>query len=508
MRSIQTTNFSDRRFEILLPAMVLMFVTLLIGLIYLTFEGDVGKPLQHLTVLPWIALTAISIIIPNLILYFKGEFKFYNPIVFASLTYFFPAFVVGGIFLISGMSNPYFLVFIQDFDADISLTLWYVTIGFTGLSIGFLTPFGKLIGNYLETKLPIADWNPQNVVSPTLFLMGIGIANSFFAFTLGLIGFQKVAEIGEYDGIIYIITMFSTIGFFLLWLTIFKLPKLSFNIWLVAGLLTFITLVKALFAGNRGSLLSSFIVIAIAFAFSGRTISRKQKILSGVLLFVFVIGGMIYGTTFRGIKESEAQSNVGDYISNIEKTIDSIGNQNMITVLEQGVMALAERVDAVSPLAVVVSNYERLAPYEESYGLDNNIIKDTLTFFIPRAIWAEKPVASEPRKYGELYFSYGENSFTVTPIGDLLRNFGWIGIPIGMLFLGILLRAIYVSLIENKTFSLWRITFYFMLLTSVSYEGFYGGILPFLVKVGFTTIIGLLIINFFTKKNKINNVRI
>ena len=38
-----------------------------------------------------------------------------------------------------------------------------------------------------------------------------------------------------------------------------------------------------------------------------------------------------------------------------------------------------------------------------------------------------------------------------------------------------------------------------MLLMSVSYEGFYGTIIPYLIRVGFISIIGLLIIWFFVK---------
>ena len=55
---------------------------------------------------------------------------------------------------------------------------------------------------------------------------------------------------------------------------------------------------------------------------------------------------------------------------------------------------------ALSSLAVVVSNYEALAPYEESYGMDHNIINELSTFFIPRIIWKDKPVSIEPRDYG------------------------------------------------------------------------------------------------------------
>jgi hypothetical protein len=510
MREIKLTNSylpPKKRFGILTPIAVLWGITFFTVIGWLLFVEQENL-FPHVNLLGWVGLTAVAIAVPNIILYSQNEFKIYNPIVFASITYFFPAMVVGGLFFLSGMSNPYFVAFIQDYDTDVSMTFWAVILGFSGLSLGYLLPIGKKIGQYIEQKLPVTEWNPQSVILPTIFLMTIGVINTFFAFTLGLIGFQKVAEIGEYDGLIYVVTLFSILGFFLLCLTVFKVPKLSFNLWLVVGLLSSLTVVKALLAGNRGSLLTSFVAVAIAFTLSGRKTTFNQKILTGLVLFIFVFAGMIYGTAFRKVKGSEDKSSIDEYIVNIEKTVVILGNQDIGTVFGDGLSSLAERLDAISSLAVVVSNYERLAPYEESYGLDNNIVKDTLTFAVPRVIWADKPVASEPRRYGDLYFNYSENSFAITSMGDLLRNFGWEGIFLGMFLLGILMRLIYVSLVEKQAFSLWRITLYFMFLTSVSYEGFYGAILPFLVKVGVISIIGLLAINFFAKKNGRSNVKI
>jgi hypothetical protein len=317
MREIKLTNSyisTPNRFGFMTAIAVLWGLAIVLGVIWLLVADD-GNTFPHVNLLGWLGLTAVSILIPNFILYRKNQFKIYNPIVFASFTYFFPAMVIGGLLFLSGMSNPYFAVFIQDFETDISMTFWAVILGFTGLSVGFLTPIGKIAGSYIESKLPQTDWNPQKIIIPTLFLMTIGILNSFFAFTLGLIGFQKAAEIGEYDGLIYVVTMFSTVGFFLLCLIVFKTPKFSINTWLIALLLVLITVARALLAGNRGSLLSSFIVVALAFTFSARKISFNQKILAGIVLVVFVLGGMIYGTTFRRIKESEARSNVDDYVA-------------------------------------------------------------------------------------------------------------------------------------------------------------------------------------------------
>ena len=82
-------------------------------------------------------------------------------------------------------------------------------------------------------------------------------------------------------------------------------------------------------------------------------------------------------------------------------------------------------------------------------------------------------------------------------MGDLLRNFGPWGVPLGMILLGFILRLIYGLLREGQPFSFWKSTMYFTLVTSVSYEGTYGLIIPVLVKMGVISILGVVIIRFF-----------
>ena len=79
-------------------------------------------------------------------------------------------------------------------------------------------------------------------------------------------------------------------------------------------------------------------------------------------------------------------------------------------------------------------------------------------------------------------------------MGDLLRNFGVIGIPIGMFLIGVIMRIIYRALVEGQPPSIWRLMVYFMLLTTLSFEGFYGTIIPILFKVGITAGVGVLIV--------------
>jgi hypothetical protein len=255
--------------------------------------------------------------------------------------------------------------------------------------------------------------------------------------------------------------------------------------------------VKAVFQGNRGSLIQMFILVACAFVFSVKRIEIRHQIYGAVLMVLALVVGMIYGTTFRNVKQSESRVSVDEYLGSIAITFDKLAEQDLAENLAEGIAAITERIEAVSSLAVIVSNYEKLEPYEESYGLKDNIWNDSITAFIPRPLWKDKPVGSEPRKFADLYFSFGENSFSVTPMGDLLRNFGPIGVPLGMFFLGFVLSVIYTSLVVEQEFSFWRTTLFYILLTGISYEGFFGTIMPYLIKYGMIAVIGLVFVNFF-----------
>jgi hypothetical protein len=311
-----------------------------------------------------------------------------------------------------------------------------------------------------------------------------------------LLGFQKTETVGAYDGIVFLLSLFLMEAIFLLWLYIFRSRQWGFVQILIVGLLVVTVLAKSAFQGNRGSLVQMTILLGFAFAYSGRKLTGKHYAGGAILVTLALVVGMIYGTTFRSIKQSQDRMGLDEYAGVVSETFDKLAVEDVGTILSNGFGALADRIDAVSSFAVVVSNYEALAPYEEVWGINNNIYVDTVTFFIPRAIWTDKPISIEPSKYADLYFNFSENSFIMTPMGDLLRNFGPGGVPIGMILLGMLIRLMYSTFIENRAFSYWRATVFFMLLTSINYEGVYSLIVPMLFKIGLTALLGMAIVRF------------
>lgn len=477
-----------------------MGVTALLGLIALFFTSDLVDLYPNIYLVPWLIGLAAVIAVPMLFLYRKGRFTFVDPLVFATLSYIFPAFVIGGLFFALGLSQPYFADLIQDQHETLPLTVMIVGLGYAGLSLGYLLPIGAKFGGWISDWLPASNYSPDSYIIPGQILLFSGIMNTIVTLVLGQFGYQRAAEFTSYDGIIFFTTLFWVQASFLLWYVVFKRRKWDLTAGFLVAVLLVTSLVKFLFSGSRGNIIQLFLLISFAYILSGRRFTVKQGAVAAILLTIGLTVGMIYGTTFRNVKGSEESQSVANYTENVFATVEQVGRGNVVESLTFGAESFAARIDILSTLAVVVSNHEQLAPYEEIYGLNDNIWIEMTTFMIPRVLWPSKPVVSDPRRYSDLYFDFAGSSYALTPFGDLLRNYGIPGVPIGMFILGVVLRLIYRALVEFQQPVIWRLTLYFMLLTSISYEGFYGTIIPTLFKIGFTALIGIVVVNFMAKR--------
>lgn len=492
----------QKRLNPIIPILIVWGLMIVLGFAFLWFELELSESLRGFYLLPWVLLAAVIVLSPSVYYLYKKKFDAFHPLIWAAWQYVFPALVFGGVILSMGWVNPYFLTFIEDPEYNLPLTLVYVAIGFAGLIVGYALPVGKYFAEKVELRLPKWKWEPSEVWFPGIMLMLAGIGINIFGFVQGIMGFQRVTDVTIFDGIIYFLLILLAEGNILLWLAIFSVKKKTgiFYIMLVV-LILFLPLRMALL-GSRSSLLISMIPIAMAFQYSGRKLRWQQTAIFGFLLALAVCIGVVYGTTFRSMKGSEARINAGDYLGQVNATVDFIANEDPLVLLQVNAQSLADRVENLSSVGVVVANYEKLAPYEASFGLQNNIINDTYTSFIPRFVWTDKPNTSDSRAYSDLYFNYGDNSFAITPFADLLRNFGPIGVPLGMLVLGIYMRWIYALLIDTPYPALWKKVAYFPMLTLVSFEAFYATIFPSAIRTIVVLVISLFIANLFVMRKK------
>ncbi|MBV9241652.1 MAG: hypothetical protein JO314_06550 [Acidobacteria bacterium] len=491
-----------RRSGLLLAVLVLwgIVAAAFFGLLWVSSDLSFLGPGSYL--LPWILLSATCILSPTAYLLYKRRFDPFHPLVFAAWSYIFPAFVVGGVIISMGWADRYFTSFITDPEYNLPLTLVYISVGYLALTAGFFSPVGTYITRLIDRWTPKWQWSLDRMRLPGVLLLLAGVAFNFIGFVQGVLGYQKTTELGVFDGLLFFLLTVLTIGSVLLWLVVFSArERTAIHYLLIAVLLALVPLRPAM-EGSRSGLFTALLPIAMAYVYSGRKFNWRIGTLFAIGGSLAVFIGITYGTTFRNIKGSEERINSGEYLGQVVATVDYLSQEDTSLILQQSVEATAQRIDNLSSVAVVVANYEALAPYEASYGLQNNIFNDLSTSLVPRFVWPDKPQTSDPRAYSDLYFNFGDNSFAISPFGDLLRNFGPLGVPIGMLVLGIYLRFIYAALIDTATPALWKKVAYFPLLTVVSYEGFFATIFPSIIRTAFVLVICLLFVNLFSLQKR------
>ena len=492
-----------RRQSVLLPILILLVIAATAGILILVFTGNFSSPFTELYLLPWCALTGVVVAAPSIYLAARRRFDLFHPLVFAAWSYFFPAFVIGGLILAAGLSEPFYLSFVPDQEYYLPLTLGYITLGFAGLTFGFTLPLGKRLGDVLSRRLPVWDWKPADILFPGLLLLVAGVVFSTSAFTAGILGYQRSQIIEVFDATLATFTYFVPVASFMLWYAIFRVEHRTMNFKLVAMILIALVPFSTMLAGSRGGLIHNLLPIAMAFWLSGRRIKLHHGIILGVFLTGAVLLGVIYGTTFRRVKGTEEQVDLNTYMNQSGQALQIMRDRGVKDNLTFALDTFAQRIETTSSVAVVVANYEKLEPYSSDYGLAGNIWMYTWTAFIPRFIWPDKPIVSDARAYSALYFDYGDNSFAITPMGDLLRNFGPLGVPIGMAFLGFILRVMYTSLIEGSVKSVWRSAAYYLLLVNTSYEGFYGTIIPSLLRLSIVLLVAGFFISLIAHKRRL-----
>jgi hypothetical protein len=464
-------------------AIGLMTGALGIFLVWMMTDDIFWRTRINYQLLPWIGATAVVLLAPSVYLFWRKELDIFHPLVHASLFYWFPSFVVGGIFIATDFIQPYQMSLLAEPDSDLIWTYVYIMLGYAGMTLGFYLPFGKWIGTKASQRLPSWDWKPSQVLLPATAFLGVGLFFYISAFFAGVVGFSIVDKTDAFATLNYTLSFLALEAGFLVAMFIFKSRSFQIEHLFAVALIVVLLVSRLSLGGNRSTILLIVTLLAMAYFYSGKRLTPKTGIVFALLAFFALVGGMIYGTTFRSVKESEDKVGLEEQFETVARTIDLIATQDTQRVLNEGFTNLAERIDGVSSLAVVVSNYERLKPFESSFGLENNIFTDLWTSFIPRFIWANKPIIFDARAYSDLYFNFSGNSYALTPVGDLLRNYGPIGVPIGMLLIGIILRVAYSALIENQKITIGRATAYYMFLVSLSYEGFYSTIPIYGVRV-------------------------
>lgn len=492
-----------------------------------SLDPTIGTSFRRIELLPWTLLltaTLLSVCVPLL----RRKVDFSNPILFVALWYFVPFWGIGPVMFALGGPSDISIEHLPDPGLHFRLALVYVGIAIVALRIGFSGDLARRLGDRLGRRLPGTEWSDRLLVLWGLVLVAAGAMAFFVSFWRGNVGYQLPSPGDRFAALAYYLTMALWYGQALIWFAVFGAAKRRTIHYSSAALLITLTPVWMVLSGSRGIVVWQWLLLVLMFFLARGNPRPRNLAVLGLLGVICLASGFLYGTTFRLLKAGSISSEdvaAAPVVTQTDTTpsVDQAPQpqpaaetatdlrlrqaQRRVTLSEQVGFAaestqmmlrpqivqtltgtFAARLDAISALAIIVGNRDRLTP-ESPFALRWGIPVGVTTMFIPRAVWSNKPIIGDFRSFGRLYFGIEANAFAVTPMGDLIINFGPLSVPAGMALLGMLLRWLQAFLVEQGTRDATLAALYAVCLLHISFEGFYGTILPGLVRVA---LIGLL----------------
>src|SRR2546423_3478522 len=116
----------QNRYGLLIGAALLFALAVLGGLLFALLDWDFSFSFAYVFLWPWVILVSWVIAAPSIYLAARRRFDLFHPLVYASWSSFAPAFVLGSVFLLFGLSDPTFLYLVPDQRYYLPLTLVYV----------------------------------------------------------------------------------------------------------------------------------------------------------------------------------------------------------------------------------------------------------------------------------------------------------------------------------------------------------------------------------------------
>jgi hypothetical protein len=241
-------------------------------------------------------------------------------------------------------------------------------------------------------------------------------------------------------------------------------------------LLLFVCLLLLQFAGGLlnaskvGFVLPKLIAVVFIYA-----LFRDRIPLKWILMFLiaitmsFLIVDQVRRLSSQTATETDA---VALLVEGIRETSENL-NGSSSSALDR----FARRTREIENVAVVLRDTPRVLPHTNG----NEIPEAVAVALVPRVLWPGKPIFDPERKFPQLYLKQAPASRSSTGpshFGDLYRNFGLLGVVLGMGLLGALFAFLGRLTETGGVRTLFIIAFAFTVLTR-SEDSLAGGIVAF-----------------------------
>jgi len=403
----------------------------------------------------------------------------FQPLNYASWLFFLPEFVVPGIFLALTSVETETSILLHNRDAEASVAMAYALVGFCGLALGHSRRWFRI-----HATPPQLELKASSLRTLCLVLLVLGMSAEFAAFSLGVVGYSFAVDIPVLSTSYLLFGQLTLAANAIIWFAIFSgeqgwrfLGALSICCWLL----------EAAISSSRAAFLWPVLLLLATYQYAKPNVSLRRIVMRfSVPIVCALIVGLAFGTVYRRIKVEdlgrEAAIPSSDLAPILSATWTELSSMSPSELAGLSLEVFLSRADSVTNLAVIVRDHGKNLAAERAAGIDNNILWDAVDGFIPRFLWPSKPRAGGTEDIGYIYFGTVFNSPSVTYMGDLYRNFGGVGIFLGMFILGVFLRSAYSWLIEGHVLTPLRVASFLFLIHAVNYEATISPLLPLVLR--------------------------
>ena len=422
----------------------------------------------------------------------RGRFDLFHPILFSGFLFFFPNFVL-----------KTWIIILSDAEEPIITKLWNPDHSILLALIVGLVAYGCLILGYY--RCPFKDWARRQLLkfksqffsfktiplpSMVLFLTGIGCSYYLLATGQG-VGYTDVQEVGPFMNVLQHISKFNLYALFIFLYAYLLVPGGNLAWKMEIAFIISCQFTLGFIIGSRGYLFLTGLVVTAAMQYSGYFKVKPTRVLKvGGLLVLLLFLGMIFVTSFRQIKYKyigfDQPYSMKESWFVYREAIRSENINNLSQALTYFGELITVRLNNMTSLASVLERADKVKDIEIAYGINSNMLQEFLWGLVPRFLYPNKPILSDfALKFGIIY---RDNPVSMrswsnpTIIGDLYRNARYPGIIIGMIFLGMFLRLMYIALVERvkNLFSFMAFTFSIL---NMNLEGTFIGVFHGLIRL-------------------------
>jgi hypothetical protein len=310
-------------------------------------------------------------------------------------------------------------------------------LGLICLLIGFALPIGQLVGGAIPR--PRRDWSPSQSLAVALVMIPMGLAISL-AGQFGLVPERLGSGILSGMGQSY------NIGIALLALTYFRYGARFAA--MMALILIPPVMAMSFFTGSKTLLLKPLMMVAFAhILYTGRI--RPIWIVGGILtiIVIYPIAAFYRDVVAAGntLTAVEVLSNPGRAFA----LLSAFSNQVPVSdYLTAGLTATGTRFDAVGIASVILRDTPDRVPFQGGWSIGLVFLA-----YVPRILWADKPVITAIGQFVTDNYGPGPQIASNTApswVGEFYMNFGYPGIVIGLLSMGIIFRVVQTYLFGRK----------------------------------------------------------